>query len=663
MTETPPQEHADYEYDWQVVPREKHLNAIWRAKTLEFAGRDHPDARKFQQMQIEACRKDFWHWACGYSYLHEPRILDEDADLESLDTKVPFLPWPHQIPVVDHILKVLGKKDFRLVKSRAQGATWLMILIAVWLWLFRKGAIVNFVSKDEDAVDRKGDMNAIFPKIDWLLPMLPVWMVGVQRQDWNRNHGNHTFTRTDGETAINGFACTANVATGGRALVFFMDEHGKHQRPQDKDAMASTQPITRCRGSLSTPYGTDGEFAKIIHDETILEPVLRLAWWENPTHNRGLYKIKKGVPVPVDEEQYGPLSERYSTDEWPSLRMRLEERGYDLTADQFRSQWYDDECLRQGADSVLIAQEYDMNFGSSVSRFFAEALVNRLLNRTQRPVRGEVHVDSEQLVGSWSENPDGRFRLWTVFDIDHRPPMGEYIVACDISAGLGGSGGSNSSLTVFNRRAGSKVFGFISPSVKPYEFAEIAIAVCKLFCNYRGDPGFLIWEAQGPGNEFTQRVERSGFQHFYRRKASVDAPLHSRHSNKPGYWMQKRSRVLGPYREALLEGSFDNPDRNGIDELQQYQMGQDGEPYHVASKDKATPSGAGAAHGDVVISDGLAWHAALVFGDQHKGKGHDRYDRPNVMNVGVNDVHRDSFAWRRAEYLKWQRKQKQKPGW
>jgi hypothetical protein len=660
-----------YKYNWREVPRDPKLNAKWRKRTLELSNRDHEDSLKFRGMLVKECRKDFWFWACGFAFVHEPRILDtgdEDSDaldaLDSLNTRVPFLPWENQVPIVNHILKVLGKRDFRLVKSRAQGASWLMLLIAVWLWLFRKGAIINFVSKDEDSVDRKGDMNALFPKIDWLLEQLPEWMVGKKRVDWNRNHNNHTFTRTDGETAINGFACTANVATGGRALVFFMDEHGKHPRPQDRDAMASTQPVTRCRGCLSTPFGMDGEFAKIIHDDTISDPVLRLAWWDNPTQNKGLYKIVKGKPVPIDEEKFGPLpAEYYDYAKWNSLKTRLEERGYDLTAtDKYRSPWYDEECLRQGADPVLIAQEYDMNFGSSVSRFFADALINRLLNRAVRPIRGEIHVDVETLTGTWSENPDGRFRTWTEFNIDGHPPLGEYIVGCDISAGLGGSGGSNSSLTVLDRRKGRKVFGFISPSVKPYEFAEIAIAVCKLFCNYRGDPGFLIWEAQGPGNEFTQRIERAGFQHYFRRKASDDAGLHSRHSNKPGFWMTKRSRVLGPYREALLEGSFDNPDQVAIEELKQYHMGTDGEPYHVASKDKTAPGGAGRAHGDVCISDSLAWFAALCFGDQHNQYAR-RNNQPTVMNVKPGDVAPNSFAWRRAQYLQTLGQRKQQPNW
>jgi hypothetical protein len=649
---------TEYKYNHLVVPDDPKENALWRAQTLEYAS----TGPKFRKVIFELCRKDFWFWAKGFAYVHEARILDDDAGVEDFDTKVAFLPWPHQIPVVDRMLKVLGKRDVRVVKSRARCASWILVLIFIWCWLFKKGFKGNLVSKDTQAVDRRNDMDSLMAKMDWLLMQLPVWMVGVKDKDWRRNYSEHYLVRMDGETAITGYACTADVASGGRAMVFGMDEHGKHPRGPDRDAMAATQPISRCRLFLSTPRGNHGAYYEIVHDDTIEEPVLYLSWRDNPTQNRGLYRIAKGNPVAVEVEKYGPLTEDYqSHDKWTKLKERLNERGYDLTSDSTRSPWYDQECLRAGANPVLVAQEYDMVFGAEGSQYFAESLINRLKNCVRRPMRGEFTVHQESLVGKWSENQDGRFKLWVEMDIRGRPPMGEYVVGCDISAGLGGSGGSNSAITVFNRRTGQKVLSFASPSVAPYELAELAIGICKWFCNYKDDPAFLIWENQGPGREFCQRVERAAFHHFYRRKSSADAPLHSRHSDKPGYWMTKRSAILGPYREALLEGYFDNPDIESIEELNQYQMGADGEPYHVASKDKTDPSGAGASHGDRTIADGLAWHACLMFGDQHQG--HVRRNKPNVMNATETNVSRESFAWRRAQYLKMRRKQKQTSNW
>ena len=652
---------AKYKYNHLKVPDDPILNAKWREETIRLASQNHPNVGKFRQQIRECCRKDFWYWAKGFAYVHEARILDDDADLEDLDTKVLFLPWPHQIPVVDHILKVLGKRDVRLVKSRAQGASWLIVLITTWLWLFRRGAKINLVSKDMDAADKPGDMDSLGAKGEWLLETLPEWMTGTKKKDWNRNKTDHTFTRMDGETSITFYACTANVATGGRALVFFMDEHGKHPRPQDRDAMASTQPISRCRICVSTPFGMSGEFAKIIHDDTISEPVLVLAWWDNPTQNRGLYRIVKGKPVAVDEEKYGPLLPEYlDYEKWTKLKERLSERGYDLSSDKYRSKWYDEESLRQGANPVLISQEYDMAFGSEGAQYFADALINRLKGLVQRPMKGEFLVNPESLTGKWSENQDGRLKLWCELDIRGNPPMGEYVVSNDVSAGLGGSSTSNSATCVFNRRTGKKVASFASPSIIPYELAELSIALCRWFVNYKGDPAFLIWEANGYGGEFTKRVERTTFQNFYRRKTK-DSPLNSRHTDKAGYWTYKRSLLLGPYREALLEGHFDNPESESLDELRQYQMGPDGEPYHVGEADKADPSGAKGAHGDRIIAEALAWEASCSFGDQLKFGKHD--NKPNVMNVTENNVPRASFAWRRAQYLKASREKKNETNW
>lgn len=640
---------TENKYNWRVVPDDPEENRVWREMTLDYASRSGPDAETFRGWLLERCRNDFWYWAKGFAYVHEARILDDDADSLDLDTRVPFIPWPHQVPVINRILEVLGKRDLRVVKSRAQGASWILVLIFMWGWLFKKGFKGNLVSKDEWAVDRRGDMDSIFAKIDWLLSQLPEWMTGRKNKDWKRNYGEHYLTKLDGETAITGYSCTGDVGSGGRALVFGMDEHAKHPRGPDREALAATQPITRCRLFISTPKGSSGAYHDIVHDNTIEEPVLYLSWRDNPTQNRGLYRIVKGRPVAVDEEKYGPLSAEYRDyAEWVKLKERLQERGYDLTSDQTRSRWYDQECLRPGANPVLVAQEYDMVFGAEGAQYFSEALINRLKQNVKRPLRGEFHINPETLTGTWSDNIDGRFKLWLELDIRGAPPLGEYIVGCDISSGVGGSMTSNSAISVFNRRTGTKVASFASPSVLPFDLAEIAIALARWFVNYRGDPAFLIWEANGYGQEFKQRVERSDFQNFYRRKVK-DSPLHSRHTDKAGYWTYKRSFLLGPYREALLEGYFDNPEYEAIEELRQYQMGQDGEPYHVGETDKEDPAGAKAAHGDRCIADALVWEASVNFGDQmQSSRG---VQKPNVMNARLDTVPPNSFAWRRAQYL------------
>ncbi len=618
-----------------------------------------------QRLILDRCAADFWYWAVNFAFVHEPRILDAAG---GLNTKIPFLPWPHQVPVVDRILVVLGLRDLRVVKSRAQGATWLVILVFTWCWLFMRGFKGNIVSKDEDSVDRRNDMNSIFAKFDWLIAQLPEWMVGTRSKDWMRNHTDHTLSRKDGETAISGFSCTGDVASGGRATVFALDEHAKHPRGPDQEALAATQPITLCRIFISTPKGMDGAFYGIVHDASIPEPVLVLDWKDNPTQNRGLYRIVNGRPVAVDEAKFGSLAEQYRDRKaWINLKTRLLERGYDLANGKLRSPWYDGECLRPGADSVLIAQEYDMDFGSSVARFFPEPLVDRLKTQVVRMcLRGDFYVSQDTLTGTWSESEDGRFRLWCVLGNDGCPPSGEYIVACDVAGGSGGSSTSNSTISVLDRRSGKKVASFASPLIFPYELAELAIAVCRWFANHDGKPAFLIWESNGLGAEFGTRIERSDF-HFYYRRRPRDAHLFARETQRAGYHTHRRSALLGPYREALLEGFFSNPDAEAVEELRQYERRADGEPIHVAEKGRNASkhrdsSGAKKAHGDRVVADALAWLASLTFGDQQAL-------RPGgSKNLNVNNVRQDlvpetSVAWRRARYLDMMRKKKTESKW
>jgi hypothetical protein len=302
-----------------------------------------------------------------------------------------------------------------------------------------------------------------------------------------------------------------------------------------------------------------------------------------------------------------------------------------------------------------------MNFGVEGAQYFSEAMVNRLKTGARRPdLVGELFVHSDSLTGTWSENEDGRLRLWCELDMMHKPPIGEYVVACDVAAGVGGSQSSNSAITVLNRRTGRKVASFASPAVLPYNLAEIAIALCRWFVNHKGDPAFLIWEANGYGKEFGLRVEQSDFHHYFRRQTK-DAPLHSADTKYAGYWTTKRSYLLGPYREALLEGYFDDPDAESIEELRQYQMGADGEPYHVGENEKNDPAGAKGAHGDRVVSCALAHWASIRFGDQMKNRRAGK--SVDVMNVRTGDVERTSFAFRRAQYLRERTKQKRKNTW
>ena len=118
-----------------------------------------------------------------------------------------------------------------------------------------------------------------------------------------------------------------------------------------------------------------------------------------------------------------------------------------------------------------------------------------------------------------------------------------------------------------------------------------------------------------------------------------------RSTNKPGYWTQKRSELLGPYREALMEGQYVNPDAAALEELRQYSIGLDGEPFQNAENQKEDPTGAKKAHADRVVADAVGWIAALDFGRVAGGTVREAL---NAMNVTPGSAPLGSYAWRRG---------------
>ena len=157
----------------------------------------------------------------------------------------------------------------------------------------------------------------------------------------------------------------------------------------------------------------------------------------------------------------------------------------------------------------------------------------------------------------------------------------------------------------------------------------------------RCQPAFPAWEANGPGQEFQKRVLETDFRDFFYRKQADVATKRS--TNKPGYWTQKRSELLGPYREALMEGQYVNPDAAALEELRQYSIGPDGEPFHNAENQKDDPTGAKKANADRVAADAVGWIAAYGFRAGRRGHGAGGAER-DERHAGEAPL--GSYAWR-----------------
>ena len=85
-----------------------------------------------------------------------------DPRLEGLKM-VPFVLWEKQREYLLWLKTRYDRREDAVVeKSRDQGATWLNMAFAIWLWRFYADVKIGFGSRKEQLVDRLDDPDSIF---------------------------------------------------------------------------------------------------------------------------------------------------------------------------------------------------------------------------------------------------------------------------------------------------------------------------------------------------------------------------------------------------------------------------------------------------------------------------------------------------------------------
>jgi len=620
---------------------------------------------------MKRCRSDFFFFLETFAWLLEPRPEPGKSSI------FPFIPWIHQRPVMRSILRNLGYCDIGLEKARGEGATWMCLYIFIWRWLFWDTQFFGIVSRNEKSADNPEDPDSLGAKIDWALSRLPKWMLGEKDSCWRRNISRHSWVRRgdltrsdkfddvlpedfagagwgsqDHGNAITAYPTTGDMMSGGRKTAIMLDEFAKHERGPDADCLASTGPVTNCRMLVSTYWGMHGAYYEAMKTAHLRNMVkLQLLWTDNPYRNKNLFRINvKQRKLVSAYNRDIELKGEYSKEFWKrdGLFDKLRQNGYDVDDKaKLWSPWYVNECLRQGMNPKVIAQEYDIDPAGSGDSFFSPRMIEERCKRARQPnFVGDLGIDYDhQIVTYLSPRLTGAWRMWLNYQPDEywRPPPASYVVAADIAVGLGGSYGSNSTLSVVNISTGQKVAEYADPKIKPERFAELAIAVCKYFRDQEGHTAYLIWESNGAGGIFRQRIMQSDFRNFHWRKAHDKT--RKKPTKEPGWWSTPRSKfdLLGKYRYAMEAGFFANPSELALRECLQYQItGPERVEYLGISGGQDDPSNVGENHGDRVIADALANYAMEELGGGFVSGGRASRQR-------VSDPPQGSFAYRQQQ--------------
>lgn len=635
------------------VPKDLEGNLAHRESILTKASED----RHFREYLIEVCRDDLLYWVNTFCWLYEPRPRSVDGKRQ--DTIIPFISWEDQDPIllalqaspsqVNELTGVVGT-DLMIEKSRGAGVSWNALTVIDHETIFRRDMVsYGVVSKTLLDADNPDNPDSLSWKIDWQNRQLPGWMVPPKK--WKRSITNHSLTNLVTGSSITYYSAVNNLASGGRKTVFFMDELHKFPVGADEDAMSSTEPVTNCRWLVSTPgpRGPEGAFYRAISEEASGVKI-RLHWSTNKERNRGIYTIKMpfdsladygpgdregfleelkekhvvidgrkvfdGYPVACDPEN-NPFPEGYLEHFMRDIRPALAARGYDLKEEgRLRSPWYDSRCLRMRMTPRSVAQEYDINYGGSASRFFNIVNLEKLEKLCTDPTyKGELSF-GDDLTPTWRKKENGDLHLWCpLTSVLEVPPDKEYVVSADVATGQTGQRSSNSTLVVVERQTGIKVAELAVRGRKPKEHAQYAIALCKFFHG-----AFLIWEDNGPGQSFKDEVISQHYANIYYRE-NLDV-ITRKKSNTPGWWSTpKTKRIAMTHLSYCYEkGLFFNPSRLAIREATQYQEFPNGKIAHVASESSEDPASRHDNHGDRCIADMLAAFVCIIDSDKPKNK-------------------------------------------
>lgn len=255
-------------FDWR--------NEVYRLRyDLHKLTEDNQAARS---TEMAICAKDPAYWLCMYGWIEEPRAREGE------DAVKPFTPFAFQVDLlqwfVEHTDSPTAYDGFAS-KARGLGATWIVCAAAVWGWLFRpwRGKLV---SRKEDLVDKPGDLDSMFGKIDFFLSYLPPWMMpeGFKRDDCRfklllKN------PKTGGQ--ITGESTTSKTGRGGRASYVVIDEAAFV--PAFVDVFGTVAGTTDHRFCVSSESFEEGRgWWTTWHTAKDMDPscVRELEYFENP---------------------------------------------------------------------------------------------------------------------------------------------------------------------------------------------------------------------------------------------------------------------------------------------------------------------------------------------------------------------------------------------
>ena len=553
------------------TPKNAEENLEWRKWWLEKAHHD----KTVQDQLKTVCSQDILFWFNFAVWTYDPRNISL-----GLDPTVPFITYEHQDEAILEIANAIGFEDVGVRKSRDQGATCFCVGTCDWFFHWSPGFKCLLMSRDQDLVDKSGDMDALFQRVEHIHENEPYWMAPKVYRAKN------VMKNVETGAVFTGSATTGGAGVGGRNTVALVDEYAQYQPKVGYAVLHGLQFTTKTRLVNSTYLGTTGAYYDLIKMmQKNGGKVITLPWWKHPVQKRGLYRATAGHVEFLDDYKFPP--------------------GYQFIHDgKLRSVYYDAECKRNPIPSQ-IAQDLDINPEAASAKPFDIDVIEKHV-RDHCIDHPPLHVGSIDVLPDgtveFTEHPGGRLKLWIPRDAEGRLflPEDTFVIGADISAG---TGASDSALSIVNRKTGEKVGEYAHNHMGPMQFADLAVGLARWF-----NGAYLIWEKNGNvGISFGKQVSVQGYSNIYYRQNEKKFG-NRKPGDEPGWHTDDSTKglLLNRYQARLASKKFINHSEAAVRECENYVFTGDGRIEHKAAATSLDPSARSDNHGDQVIADALA---------------------------------------------------------
>lgn len=605
---------------WEIIPRDVVTNIKFRANLHAYLTEDKAARQTYIEMGI---RKP--------AILFDTALWTYNPRKQVGEQNLPFILRPQQLRFVEALQDAMeNEHDLAVDKTRDEGATEVICkMLALYFWLMPD---VYFLvgSRKEDLVDRSveikhgrviGPHQTLMHKILYGLANLPAW------NQLNISKKHLVLQNLDNNSMIEGESTNESFGAGNRATAVLVDEAARIEPDICQYIIDNVGDVsnTCIWNSTHFRWGAGHPYAKLLISNKI--PVVELGYESNPEKAAGLYRSpEKDIVEIIDADYYKEKMPGLFTytqhdnlinvNTLPNKYNGLfQADGGERTYGKPRSPWFDKEEAR-GRSRTDIAQNILRIPQGSADQFFDNETVQRIKSQFVREpdIFGDIkynvinqRIEDQRFERGRKNSP---FRWWGKLTNGRPDQKHNYVVACDISRG---TGASNSVLAVLDVNTSELVGLYVDPYVDVTEFAELAVATCKWVGGIHD--ALLIWESNGPGDTFCNRVKKLGYRFVYMR---TNESRSNRKRTKAYGWHSSPGRdgtkfaLLGELDAALYESLKPEKlfqyiivhDEALCNELLDYMFLGDRIDVGLSSE-VMEGSGARFAHGDRVIAVGL----------------------------------------------------------